>query len=88
MTEVLPRAGAVAGRDGIESPYAWRLAIVSMLCIALGGGGIYLPMVGLKEMAAEFGGQRAVPSFAYMVGFFGMAAAAERRALIEFLARR
>ena len=29
-------------------------------------------MVGLKEMAADFGGQRAVPSFAYMVGFFGM----------------
>ena len=72
MTTVSPRAGAVAGRGGIESPYAWRLAIVSMLCIALGGGGIYLPMVGLKEMAAEFGGQRAVPSFAYMVGFFGM----------------
>mgnify|MGYP000703431519 CR=1 FL=1 len=26
----------------------------------------------LKEMAAEFGDQRAVPSTAYMVGFFGM----------------
>jgi MFS family permease len=63
---------AVVSRSGIDSPYAWRLAIVSMLCIALGGGGIYLPMVGLKEMAAEFGDQRAVPSFAYMVGFFGM----------------
>ena len=56
----------------IDGPYAWRLAIVSMLCVALGGGGIYLPMVGLKEMAAEFGDQRAVPSTAYMVGFFGM----------------
>ncbi len=43
-----------------------------MACVALGGGGIYLPMVGLKEMAADFGDQRAVPSFAYMVGFFGM----------------
>jgi MFS family permease len=43
-----------------------------MLCVALGGGGIYLPMIALKEMAADFGGQRAVPSFAYMVGFFGM----------------
>ena len=63
---------AVVSRPGVDSPYAWRLAIVSMLCVALGGGGIYLPMVGLKEMAAEFGDQRAVPSFAYMVGFFGM----------------
>ena len=59
-------------RSGIDGPYAWRLALVSMFCIALGGGGIYLPMVGLKEMAADFGDQRAVPSFAYMVGFFGM----------------
>jgi MFS family permease len=63
---------AVVSRSGVDSPYAWRLAIVSMLCVALGGGGIYLPMVGLKEIAAEFGDQRAVPSFAYMVGFFGM----------------
>ena len=43
-----------------------------MACVAMGGGGIYLPMVGLKEMAADFGDQRAVPSLAYMVGFFGM----------------
>lgn len=59
-------------RAGIDSAYAWRLAWVSMACVAMGGGGIYLPMVGLKEMAADFGDQRAVPSFAYMVGFFGM----------------
>src|ERR671912_462054 len=63
---------AVVSRPGVDSPYAWRLAIVSMLCIALGGGGIYLPVIGLKEIAADFGNQRAVPSFAYMIGFFGM----------------
>ncbi len=63
---------AVVSRPGVDSPYAWRLAIVSMLCVALGGGGIYLPVIGLKEIAADFGGQRAVPSFAYMIGFFGM----------------
>ena len=57
---------------GVDSPYAWRLAIVSAFCIALGGGSIYLPVVGLKEIAADFGGQRAVPSLAYMLGFFGM----------------
>jgi hypothetical protein len=69
VNAVPPKVGT---RGGIDSPYAWRLAIVSMLCVALGGGGIYLPMVGLKEIAADFGDQRAVPSFAYMVGFFGM----------------
>lgn len=62
----------VAQRPGVDSPYAWRLAIVSMFCIGLGGGAIYLPVVGLKEIAAEFGDRRAVPSFAYMLGFFSM----------------
>ena len=57
---------------GVDSPYAWRLAIVSAFCIALGGGSIYLPVVGLKEIAADFGGHRTVPSLAYMLGFFGM----------------
>ncbi|OFX06373.1 MAG: hypothetical protein A3D94_10640 [Alphaproteobacteria bacterium RIFCSPHIGHO2_12_FULL_66_14] len=63
---------AVADRPGVDSAYAWRLAFVSMFCIGLGGGAIYLPVVALKEIAAEFGDRRAVPSFAYMVGFFSM----------------
>ena len=70
MTAVSDRQGVE--RPGIDSPYAWRLAFVSMFCIGLGGGAIYLPVVGLKEIAAEFGDRRAVPSFAYMVGFFSM----------------
>ena len=59
-------------RPGVDGPYAWRLAFVSMFCIGLGGGAIYLPVVALKEIAAEFGGRRAVPSMAYMLGFFCM----------------
>jgi len=66
MTTVLDR------RPGVDSPYAWRLAFVSMFCIALGGGALYLPVVALKEIAAEFGDRRAVPSMAYMLGFFAM----------------
>ncbi len=31
----------------LDGPYAWRLAFVSMFCIGLGGGAIYLPVVGL-----------------------------------------
>ena len=49
---------AAPSRPGIDSPYAWRLAFVSAFCIALGGGAIYLPVVALKEIAAEFGGRR------------------------------
>ena len=66
MTTVLDR------RTGVDSPYAWRLAFLSTFCILLGGGAIYLPVVGLKEIAAEFGNRRAVPSMAYMLGFFAM----------------
>ena len=66
MTAVLDR------RPGVDSPYAWRLAFVSAFCIMLGGGAIYLPVVALKEIAAEFGDRRAVPSMAYMLGFFAM----------------
>jgi predicted MFS family arabinose efflux permease len=63
---------AAVHNPGVDSPYAWRLAFVSMFCIGLGGGAIYLPVVGLKEIAAEFGDRRAVPSMAYMIGFFAM----------------
>jgi MFS family permease len=66
MTAALDR------QPGVDSPYAWRLAFVSTFCIALGGGALYLPVVALKEIAAEFGDRRAVPSMAYMLGFFAM----------------
>ena len=62
----------VLQRPGVDSGYAWRLAFVSMFCIGLGGGAIYLPVIGLKEIAAGFGDRRAVPSLAYMLGFFAM----------------
>ena len=62
----------VALRSGVDSAYAWRLALVSAFCICLGGGSIYLPVVALKEIAAEFGDRRSVPSLAYLLGFFSM----------------
>jgi MFS family permease len=63
---------SVAQRPGVDSGYAWRLAFLSMFSIGLGGGSIYLPVVGLKEIAAEFGDRRSVPSLAYLLGFFAM----------------
>ncbi|GEP57999.1 MFS transporter [Reyranella soli] len=63
---------AVVSRPGVDSGYAWRLALVSAFCICLGGGSIYLPVVALKEIAAEFGDRRSVPSLAYLLGFFCM----------------
>ena len=63
---------AIARQPGVDSAYAWRLAFLSMFCIGLGGGGIYLQVVALKDIAAEFGDRRAVPSLAYMLGFLSM----------------
>ncbi len=63
---------SVVSRPGVDSGYAWRLALVSAFCICLGGGSIYLPVVALKEIAAEFGDRRSVPSLAYLLGFFCM----------------
>jgi MFS family permease len=63
---------AVLRPAGVDGAYAWRLAFVSMFCIGLGGGAIYLPVIALKEIAAEFGDRRAVPSLAYMLGFLAM----------------
>jgi MFS family permease len=42
-----------------------------MLCIAVGTGGLYLPIVGMPQMAAEFGGQRQIPSLAYTLAYIG-----------------
>src|SRR5215475_3406074 len=64
------RMTTLLNRPGVDSGYAWRLAVLSMFCIALGGGAIYLPVIALKEIAAEFGDRRTVPSLAYMLGFF------------------
>ena len=55
----------------LESPYAWRLAVVSMLCIAIGTGALSLPVVGMTQMAEEFGNQRQIPSLAYTLAYIG-----------------
>src|SRR4029453_15793798 len=62
----------VVSRSGVDRAYAWRLALVSAFCICLGGGSIYLPVVALKGIAAEFGDRGSVPSLAYLLGFFSM----------------
>ncbi|TXL71451.1 MFS transporter [Vineibacter terrae] len=55
----------------LESPYAWRLAVASMLCIAIGAGGLYMPVVAMTDIAAEFGNRRQVPSLAYTLAYIG-----------------
>ncbi|MBV9834518.1 MAG: MFS transporter [Alphaproteobacteria bacterium] len=62
----------MASAYGIESGYAWRLAVVSMICVGAGGGSAYLPIVAMQQIAQEFGGQRQVPSLAYTLIYVGI----------------
>lgn len=48
----------------IESAESWRIAVVSMLVIAIGWGAPYLIAVALKSMAADLGAGRSAPSLA------------------------
>jgi len=56
----------------IETPASWRIAVVSMLVIAIGWGAPYLISVALKVMAADLGAARSVPSFAASLCYVGI----------------
>ena len=57
-----------------ETPASWRIAVVSMLIIAIGWGAPYLISVALKAMAADLGAVRSVPSFAASLCYVGIGA--------------
>jgi len=56
----------------IETRASWRVAVVSMLIIAIGWGAPYLISVALKPMAADLGAVRSVPSFAASLCYVGI----------------
>ncbi len=67
------RASAVtAPSSGVETPYAWRRLVVSLLLSTIGGIGLWSAIVVLPSVQAEFGIARASASLPYtatMVGF-------------------
>lgn len=66
MTETVPPDYAI----DLANRRRWvLLGSVAMLFIS--GGGMYLIVVALKEVATEFGWPRAVPSFAFSLQFIG-----------------
>ncbi|HKF74393.1 MAG TPA: MFS transporter [Stellaceae bacterium] len=56
----------------IETRTSWRIAVVSMLIIAIGWGAPYLISVALKAMAADLGAARSVPSLASSLCYIGI----------------
>ena len=70
MTESWNRERAAP--HSVESPYAWLVVAASMVLMAVCSGGMYLVVVALKPIAAEFGWPRSVPSLAYAAIMAGM----------------
>jgi len=70
MTESWNRERAAP--HGVESPYGWLVVAASMVLMAVCSGGMYLVVVALKPIAAEFGWPRSIPSLAYAAIMAGM----------------
>lgn len=57
----------------IESRTSWAIALISLAIIAVVFGSPWIVVVALKDIAAEFGGVRSVPSFASFLVWLGTA---------------
>src|SRR4051812_12748714 len=69
-----PRADERSGATrSIETRASWVVAGVSLLLLGLSFGGPWITAVGLKQIAADTGGARSVPSLAVSLSFVGMA---------------
>ena len=55
----------------IETSRSWLIAAVALILMFIAYGSIYISVVALTEMAAEFGNKRAVPALAYSIAWFG-----------------
>jgi MFS family permease len=58
--------------EAMESAASWRIAVMSMMIIAIGWGAPYLVAVSLKSMAADLGSARSVPSLASSLTYIGI----------------
>ena len=55
----------------IDGPAAWRVATVCLVIMSVTFGAPYVVTVALKQIAAEFGGQRSVPAAAMSLTWLG-----------------
>ena len=58
----------------IDGPAAWRVATVCLIIMSVTFGAPYIVTVALKQIAAEFGGQRSVPAAAMSLTWLGTGA--------------
>jgi MFS family permease len=57
----------------VETRHSWLIAIVSVVVLAMAFGAPWIVSVALKQVAAEFGGARSIPSLAISLAWFGAA---------------
>ena len=57
--------------DSLETRYSWIAASLSVLVLTMSYGSFWIIAVGLKQVAAETGGSRSVPSLASSLAWFG-----------------
>ncbi len=55
-----------------ERPYGWVIVGASLLLMGIGNGGLYVSVVALKLIAAEFDWPRSIPSLGYSLAVLGM----------------
>ncbi|MGE0765609.1 MAG: MFS transporter [Hyphomicrobiaceae bacterium] len=56
---------------GVDSRESWRIAIISLLMLAVSLGSPFITTVALKQIAAELGGERSIPSGANALAWLG-----------------
>jgi MFS family permease len=61
-----------APQRSIETRASWIVASLSLVMLGLSFGGPWITAVGLKEIAADTGGARQVPSLAVSLALFGV----------------
>ncbi|WP_181390903.1 MFS transporter [Achromobacter pulmonis] len=57
----------------LDSKTSWRIAVVSLCCLAMAFGAPLVATIGLKAIAADLGGARAVPALASSLTWLGSA---------------
>src|SRR5262249_17521964 len=68
------RARAAAHRTDLDSRAAWAVALTALGIYTVSFGAPYITVVALKQIAAELGSPRSVPSLAFALAWFGSAA--------------
>src|SRR5712692_7479533 len=74
MTVAALEDRAAAGSASIETRASWVVAFTALGIYTVSFGAPVKTVVGLKPIAAEFGGARSVPALAYSLAWFGSAA--------------